>query len=141
MEVPINYLAILAAGVSNMILGYLWYGPLFGKQWIVWSGMNQQGLDAAKTKGVAKSYVLMFLGALVMAYVLAHVIVFGGTYTQTTGISAGISSAVWSWLGFIAPVTLGTVLWDNKPWKLWVLNNGYNLVGLILMGIILSLWV
>ena len=141
MEVPINYLATLAAGVSNMILGYLWYGPLFGKQWIVWSGMNQQGLDAAKTKGVAKSYVLMFLGALVMAYVLAHVIVFGGTYTQTTGISAGISSAVWSWLGFIAPVTLGTVLWDNKPWKLWVLNNGYNLVGLILMGIILSLWV
>ncbi|KKW23205.1 MAG: hypothetical protein UY65_C0007G0026 [Parcubacteria group bacterium GW2011_GWA2_51_12] len=140
MEVPINYLAVLAAGVSNMILGYLWYGPLFGKQWIAWSGMNQQSLDAAKTKGVAKSYILMFVGALVMAYVLSHVIVFGSAYTQTTGISAGVSSAVWSWLGFIAPVTLGSVLWDNKPWKLWILNNAYNLVALVLMGIILSLW-
>ena len=141
MEVPINYLAVLAAGVSNMILGYLWYGPLFGKQWIAWSGLSQQSLDAAKTKGMAKSYILMFVGALVMAYVLSHVIVFGSAYTQTTGISAGISSAVWSWLGFIAPVTLGSVLWDGKPWKLWILNNGYNLAALVVMGIILSLWV
>ena len=46
----------------------------------------------------------------------------------------------WNWLGFVAPVTLGSVLWEGKSPKLWVLNNGYYLVSLIVMGVILALW-
>lgn len=41
---------------------------------------------------------------------------------------------------FIAPVTLGVVLWEGKPWKLWVLNNGYQLLSLLVMGVILAIW-
>lgn len=46
----------------------------------------------------------------------------------------------WNWLGFVAPVTLGAVLWEGKHWKLWFLNNGYYLVTLLLMGAVLALW-
>lgn len=46
----------------------------------------------------------------------------------------------WNWLGFVAPVTLGGVLWEGKPWKLWGLNNGYQLLSLLVMGVILALW-
>lgn len=45
----------------------------------------------------------------------------------------------WNWLGFIAPVTLGVVLWEGKPWKLWVLHNAYYLLALLVMGVILGL--
>ena len=44
------------------------------------------------------------------------------------------------WLGFIAPVTLGSVLWEMKSWKLWILNNAYYLVVLVVMGLIFTLW-
>ena len=32
-EIHINYLAVVAAMLAQMFLGFLWYGPLFGKPW------------------------------------------------------------------------------------------------------------
>ena len=140
MIVPVNYWAVLVAAVASMVLGALWYGPLFGKQWMAWSGMTTQNMEAAKAKGMAKSYILMFVGSLLMAFVLQHALVFASTYLKIFGVSAALMGALWNWLGFIAPVTLGSVLWENKPWKLWVLNNAYYLISLGIMGIILMLW-
>ena len=48
MEIPINYLAVLAAAVSNMVLGFLWYGPLFGKTWsklMGWGEMTPEKMN------------------------------------------------------------------------------------------------
>ena len=30
----VNLLAVLVAGIVPMIVGFLWYGPLFGKRWL-----------------------------------------------------------------------------------------------------------
>ena len=139
--IPINYLAVLAAAVLNMIVGFLWYGPLFGKQWMALSGMSQDKLEAAKQKGMGKSYALMFVGALAMAYVMSHALIFASEYLGEVGVTAGLMTGFWNWLGFVAPVTLGTVLWDGKPWGLWILNNAYYLLSLMIMGVILALWV
>ena len=140
MEVPVNYLAVLVAAIASMVIGSLWYGPLFGKQWMAWSGMSPADLESAKQKGMAKSYAIMFVGSLVMAYVLAHALVFASAYLEAEGVSAGLTVGIWNWLGFVAPVTLGTVLWEGKPWKLWIINNGYYVVTLLVMGVILALW-
>ncbi len=140
MEVPVNYLAVLAAALSSMMLGFLWYGPVFGKQWKALMGMTKESTDPTKKTGMNKSYVLMALGSLVMAYVLSYSLTFVSAYTQTTGIVAGAMVGFWTWLGFVAPVTLGVVLWEGKPWKLWFLNAGYYLVSLKIMGVILTLW-
>ncbi|MDO8510396.1 MAG: DUF1761 domain-containing protein [bacterium] len=75
-----------------------------------------------------------------MSYVLWHALVFASSFTATTGMAAGFMVGVWNWLGFIAPVTLGSVLWEGRSWKLWFLNNAYYLVTLVVMGIILALW-
>lgn len=140
MTPEINYLAVLVAAVVEMVVGFLWYGPVFGKQWMALSGLTSEKMDAAKAAGMQKTYALMFVGSLVMAYVLAHAVIFASAYTETSGVSAGLMAGFWNWLGFVAPVTLGTVLWDGKPWKLWTLNNGYYLVSLLLMGIVLAVW-
>jgi len=140
LQVPINYLAVLAGAVSNMILGFLWYGPVFGKMWISLSGITDEKIKTAKDRSMGMLYAFAFVGALVMSYVLAHSLVFAETYFSIKGINAGLMTGFWSWLGFVAPVTLGTVLWDGKSWKLWVLNNSYYLVSLLVMGAILSLW-
>jgi hypothetical protein len=145
VDVPINYIAVIVAAVVNMILGFLWFGPLFGKKWMALMGITQQQMDEMKTSSSAKnkmmmSYGIVFVGALVMAFVLAHSLIFAKAYLQVSGVSAGLMAGFWSWLGFIAPVTLGSVLWEKKPWMLWVLNNAYWLIGLLLMGLILSYW-
>jgi hypothetical protein len=66
-------------------------------------------------------------------------LVFGSTYQNISGIEAGLSAGFWNWLGFVAPVTLGKVLWEGKPWKLWFLDSGNYLLTLLGMGVILSL--
>jgi hypothetical protein len=141
MEISINYLAILIAAIASMVIGFLWYGPIFGKKWIAMMGWSEEQITEAKKKGMAKSYVLNFIGSLVMSYVLAHALIFASAYMKVDGVSAGVTVGLWNWLGFIAPVTLGAVLWERRPWKLWVLNNGYYAVALVIMGIILAIWV
>ncbi len=138
--VPINYLAVTAAAIANMVIGFVWYGPLFGKTWMKLSGITAEKADSAKASGMGKTYLLAFAGSLVMSNVLAHALVFASAYFETSGIPAGLMSGFWNWLGFIAPVTLGAVLWERKSWTLWVLMNGYYLVTLLVMGTILAAW-
>ncbi len=138
-QVPINYLALLGAAIASMVVGAIWYGPLFGKPWMALSGMSQEKINAAKPK-IGKSYALMFAGSLVMSYVLAHALVFANAYLGASGASSGVMTGFWNWIGFIAPATLGNVIWEGKPWKLWILNNGYYLVSLSVMGVILAVW-
>ncbi len=138
--VHINFLAVLAATASNVVIGFLWYGPLFGKPWAALSGFTEETMVAAKAKGMGKNYALMMLGAFLTAFVLAHALVFASAYTNTHGIPAGLMCGFWNWLGFIVPLSMGSVLWDGKPWKLFLINVGYQLVALLAMGCILAVW-
>ncbi len=138
--VDINYLAVLGAAAASMVIGSLWYGPLFGKQWMALSGIGPDMIERIKAKGMGKTYVLAFVGSLVMAYVLAHALIFASAYLKIAGMQAGLMAGFWNWLGFVAPVTLGVVLWEGKPWRLWVLSNGYYLASLLAMGVILAIW-
>lgn len=40
--VPVNYIAVILAAVAANVLGFIWYGPLLGKQWMKLSGMSQE---------------------------------------------------------------------------------------------------
>src|SRR3990167_10098559 len=140
MGVPINYWAVIASAILAMVLGFLWYGPIFGKAWIKLMGFTTESMDDAKKKGMTKSYIIMIVTTLVMAFVFAHSLEFGIAYTNTTGVAAGLTAAFWNWLGFIATVLTGKVLWEGKSWKLWFLDSGYYLVSLCLMGIVLAVW-
>ncbi|MBI4138832.1 DUF1761 domain-containing protein [Candidatus Uhrbacteria bacterium] len=140
MAPPINYLAVLVAASASMVLGFVWYGPLFGKPWMAIMGYTKETAEKMKQKGMEKTYALMTLGSLVMAYVLAHSTEFAMTYTKTYGVAGGLMSGFWNWLGFIAPILIGSQLWEGKPWKLFLITGGYYLVSLMGMGVILAVW-
>lgn len=138
--VPINFGAVVVGALINMGVGFAWYGPLFGKEWMRLQGIDKARIEADKKKGMQKTYMLALLGALAMSYVMAHSMLFAETYLKISGVMSGIMGGFYNWLGFVAPVTLGTVLWDGKPWKLWWINAGYWLTVLCLLGILFSLW-
>lgn len=119
-----------------MAVGFLWYGPLFGKVWMKLMRFSKEDMDRARVKGTIKSYVLMFIAALVTAFVLAQVFVGFGVST----IVGGLTGALWMWLGFMITKSIGGVLWEGKSWNLWVLNIVHDFVSLAVMGVILALW-
>ena len=59
--VTINYIAVLVAAIVNMVLGFLWYGPLFGKQWIQMMNFDKKKMAEAKRKGMGKTYAVAFI--------------------------------------------------------------------------------
>lgn len=132
-EVTVNWLAIIIAAAVTFIIGWLWYGPIFGKTWMRLNNVKMEG--SPSMKGMAMPMFLNFIGNLVTAYALASLI----AVTQSTGdMIAGMKIAFLAWLGFIACTTLlGSVLWDKKPWGLFVLNGAYWLVYLWVMAIII----
>ncbi len=137
MDIAINYYAVVGAAVAAIIIGTLWYGPLFQKPWMRMAGLTMEGMKAMKMSPL-QAMIGGAIVSLIMAYVLSHILVFASAYMQTSGVSAGLSSGFWSWLGFIVPVTAGVFLWEGKSWKLWALNAGYYLVSLLAMGAILG---
>lgn len=139
MEFSVNYMAVAAAAIINMALGFVWYGPLFGKPWMKMVGLTDKDMEKAKKGGMAymgKFYAGAFVGALVMAYVLAHFTQVGGAMSVMEGATIGF----WVWLGFIATTTLSGLLWESKPLNLYLLNNGYYLVLLLVNGALLATW-
>jgi hypothetical protein len=139
--VPINYLAVLVAAIVAIVLGFLWYGPFFGKPWMKLMGITPEKMEEGKKKGMGGTYAMMTVTTLLMSFVLSHALVFAATYLDESGWYAGVMTGFWNWLGFVVPVSMGSVLWERKPWKLWCINAGYYLVSMMLMGIVLALWV
>jgi len=134
---PVNYLSVLLAGVASMVLGFLWYGLLFGKTWIKLMKFSEKDIKEGKKKGMAKLYVVNFISSLVTAFILALLI----ALTNAVTVSNSMFLALMLWLGFIATTTLGSVLWEGKNIKLYLINNSYNLISLIIMSLILRMWV
>jgi len=129
----VNWVAIVIAAIAQFIIGWIWYGPLFGKTWMSMMGMSQQSMSR---EGMRKTMTLTFIGSLVTAAVLSMLVGWMGAKTLSAGIAAGF----WAWLGFVATVTLGGVLFAKMSWNLYILNNAYQLVSLAVMGAILAKW-
>jgi hypothetical protein len=133
MNVPVNWLAVIVAALANYVIGALWYGVLFRKAWLRLSGVSEM-------KVTALSVILALVGALLTSWILGHAITFASAYLKTSGVGAGLTTGFFNWLAFIAPVTIGVVTYEKKPFALWILNNAYWLISLLVMGIILSVW-
>ena len=73
----INYWAVLVCAVLAMALGFLWYGPLFGKKWMNIVGVGPADLAARQKmmQNVWKLYVAQFVLDLFQVWVLACYIV------------------------------------------------------------------
>jgi hypothetical protein len=128
-----NFLAVFLAGVAAEIVGLLWYGPLFGKPWAQMMGFK---LGEAKNKNMTTSYVVNFIAALVMAYVLSN----SFAARPLLDLGGALWVASWIWIGFIATVMLSSVLWDGKPIKLYWINSLFYLVVLWAMTLVLMWW-
>ncbi|OGG44018.1 hypothetical protein A2841_04045 [Candidatus Kaiserbacteria bacterium RIFCSPHIGHO2_01_FULL_48_10] len=139
MEITINYYAVIAAALANMVIGFLWYGPVFGKYWKGLMGFTDESMKAMKMTPLM-AMVGGLITALIMAYVLAHFATVFGAAIDTASVMGALTLAFWVWLGFTATTIAGSFLWEGKPVTLFVLNAAQSLVSLSAMALVLALW-
>lgn len=133
----VNWLAIGACVVAAMALGFVWYGPLFGKAWMALMGWGDKSPEELKAMQAAAmpAYGVMAVGAAVMALVLHAVL--HATAATTMGAAATVAALLW--LGFVATATLAQAMFSHENKQLWALNQGYVLVQMVVFAVILTL--
>lgn len=136
--VDINYWAVLVAGIAANVVGFLWYGPLFGKKWseeMGWGTVTPEVMKQ-KQKEATPGYIANVVFALLTAFVFAHIL----WAFESASISDALQGVFFMWLGFMLPLHAGKKFWMGKSWTLVVIDAGYSLVSLIITGIILQVW-
>ena len=137
--ITVNYWAIIVGGVLSMIVGSLWYGPLFGKQWMKIIGVEHMDVKAQKSiqKSSAPLYAVQLVLTLFQVLVLAHLI----ADTQLVG---GVERALWIWAAFVIPTLAGSVMWTGETkqlkWSKFLIQGGYQLLMFIIYGLLLQYW-
>ena len=130
----LNLWVRLAAAVVKVVLGAVWYSPpLFATAWRRLAKVSEEEMKAGLRKGV----LVDFVGGFVMAFVLAHAI----RYANAQGAGQGMAVGFFNWLGFVATVNLSGIVFERRPFNLFLVNSGFLLVSLLVMGAMLALWV
>ncbi|HEX4684055.1 MAG TPA: DUF1761 domain-containing protein [Gemmatimonadaceae bacterium] len=136
MSPGLNYIAVLVTAAIIFMLGGLWYSPaLFANRWVALQGKTREEFHAMGARAGPMMFVQVFLCGLVISIVVA---VIENHFTGLT-VARGAVVGILLWLAAGA-TSFGTSLFSYQPRALWMINTGYNLVSMIIAGVILALW-
>jgi len=133
----INWLAVLVAAIMPYAIGFVWFGPLFGKPWMASIGMTP---ESASKANMAKVFGLAFVFQLIIAVCLA--MFFYGDPTAAAAITGG-SGAFYGFLtgfGWVSMVIATNTLFEQKSFTYAAITSGYWVIVFTLMGFILGVW-
>ena len=129
-------LPLVVAVVATFALGALWYSPLvFGNMWVRAHGYSPERLERMK-KGAPRAYGVSFVAFLVLARVLAYLALRVGVGSALGGAKLGFLV----WVGFAATIGLTSWVYSDKPFRTYLIDAGYQLLYLLVMGAIIGAW-
>lgn len=128
----INWLAVIVGAAIFYLFGYVWYVLLFAKQWVALEG----GLHASQIAAGAAPYVVSGVVALIVSFGVAVALSHDDNRTPAHGAQFGIFFGIF----FLASFMLQGNMYEGKPWQLWVINAGYAVIGLVLLGLLHGAW-
>lgn len=136
-EVYINWLAVLLAGLSSMVIGSIWYAkPVYGNLWIKLAKIDENKM---KKSGV-RPFVIAVAMSLLAAYVLAHVSALANAFYDIAPLSAALSTALWLWAGLSLTTVVVHNVFESRPWRLTFVTAGYQFFLLMAQGLIIGLF-
>ena len=133
----VNFLSILIAAVAAWIFGGVYYTAL-SKPWLAAQGKT---IEQCKAEQAGKSalanaapFVLAFIGALLMAWVLYGILVHLNMFT----VRAGAISGALCWFGFVLTTMTVNNAFTGRKVMLTVLDSVHWLGGLLIIGAVLG---
>ena len=132
----INWLAVITATLASFALGALWYSPvLFSKIWQREVGLKDEEIKSANmAKIFGTCLVLTSFMAIGMAFLIE------GHHTDEISILSGVMHGVFIGICFVASSIGINYLYQRKSFILWLIDAGYQVSFLALMGLILAAW-
>lgn len=127
----VNLLAVLACGVSSLVLGGLWYSPLlFAGRWQRETGQSEEVLRGGN---MALIFGLAFLLSVIAAYVF-------GMFIGPMGVGPATGAGLAAGLTWVAASFGVNYLFERRSLALWLINGGYHTLQFSLFGAILGAW-
>ena len=130
----VNHVAVWVAGILHFIIGAGWY-TLFGKLWLNAIGKTEAQIQADQPN-MAIPLIIAVVVAIVIAYTLAWLLPKLGAQSAAAGARMGVTLA----LTLIATTLAMNYGFEARPVLLWLINGGYMVVGMAVMGAIIGGW-
>ncbi|WP_046368719.1 DUF1761 domain-containing protein [Flavihumibacter petaseus] len=131
----VNWWAVLVAGLSAFVIGGIWYSPgLFGKAWMKENQLTEETIRQGN-KGKIFGFTAIF--SLIMAANLSMFLV--DTPQLKTDVSWGMTAGFLAGVWTFCAIAIHS-LFEQKSWKLILINGGYSIVSLVIMGAVIGLW-
>jgi hypothetical protein len=117
----LDWLAVVVGAVVFMVIGMIWFGPLFGKQWSATTGNPAMSGMPATDK---------LIGTFLYSFVLSAAVNYFGViddieHSLVTGLLLGVF--------VIGSAAYAAVVWDNQHRTTWMLNVGFLFVAITIV--------
>ena len=133
----INIIAVLLSSFIFFFIGSLWFSVIFGNMWRHELGRHHVTIAKKPSQQVLFTKMLLTYGSNLFASIaMACLVNLTGSTNASTGLCLGIITA----FGFVATSLGTTFVWENRSIKLFLLDVGYPVVGLISTAMFLSTW-
>lgn len=126
MELSINWLAVAVAIVVGMVIAWVWYSDwgLVGSTWRRLTGVTKEdSVKAGKTP-----FVILVASIIVTALALAVACAIASSYFGGNSVWLTLAVGFAAWLGFSLSTLAQHNGFEQKPARLTVINNAYQLV-------------
>lgn len=128
----VSLVATLVATIAGVVVGALWYGPLFGKSWIAATGMSLE--DLRRDFSPARTYGATFVLGLIASYVFG--LYLGPNPGRAFSVVAGAAAGIF----WVATSLATNYLFERRPAALMAINGGYHAMRFTLMGLAFGLF-
>ena len=135
MDIQINWLATFVALVASMILAKLWFSPrAFGP---IWRELTRITPADSKKAGKGPITLTLFANAITV-WALAAVVYMSALFMGAFSVWNAIIVGFIAWLAFSATTLVTHNAFEQKPRKLTLINNGYQLVLFVMTAAIIG---
>ena len=132
---------IVLAVVIAQVVGFIWYGVLFGKKWEVVVGVTEEQKKMPRGGKTMMAIHGTNLLLSVVLYVALSIII--GSFDAINAVQA-MWVAILVWLGVIVPMQGQMALYSNKTkhlgWSMFLINISYQLILSIIAGLLIGVW-
>lgn len=133
----INYVAVLVSSICFFLIGGLWFSPmLMSVPWMEELKRHGVSLAMPAKHTLWKNMLITFALNIVASVSMACLVIATRSTTVQSGFCLGLVVA----LGFAATSLASAFVWENRSLKLFLIDAGYPVLGIIASALILSLW-